>query len=86
MVSKPVLIIEGVNNNLSDGDMATVLARDESGNIASIENDNLIIFNRLDSSIKVEVPFQKADDIIDILRTAKERVKLPTCKGGLPGV
>ena len=54
--------------------MATVLARDESGNIASIENCNLIIFNRFDSSIKVEIPYHKASDIIDILRIVKERV------------
>jgi hypothetical protein len=54
--------------------MATILARDEAGNIASIENGNLIIFNHSDGSIKLEVPFKKAGDIIDILRAAKERV------------
>jgi hypothetical protein len=62
--------------------MATVVTRDEFGNIASIENGKLIIFNHADDSIKIEVPFQKVGDIIDILRTAKERVKLPACKGG----
>ncbi len=53
--------------------MATVLARDETGNIASIENGKLIVFNPSDDSIKLEVPFWKAGDIIDILRAAKER-------------
>jgi hypothetical protein len=56
--------------------MATVLARDEAGNIASIENGNLIIFNHSDGSIKLEVPFKKAGDIIDILRAARERAAL----------
>lgn len=54
--------------------MATVLIRDEAGNIACIKSGNLIIFNRSDDSIKVDVPFQKVGDIIDLLRTAKERV------------
>ncbi len=53
--------------------MATVLARDETGNIASIENGKLIVFNPTDDSIKLEVPFQKTGDIIEILRTAKAR-------------
>ena len=54
--------------------MATVVTKDEAGNIASIENGNLIIFNCKDNRIKVEIPFQKAGAIIDILKTAKERV------------
>jgi hypothetical protein len=53
--------------------MATVLARDETGNIASIEDGKLIVFNPTDGSIKLEVPFQKARDMIDILKTAQER-------------
>jgi len=54
--------------------MATVLTKDGAGNIASIENGTLIIFNLADNSIKVEVPLQKAEDIIDILKTAREKV------------
>jgi hypothetical protein len=53
--------------------MATVLARDATGNIASIEHGKLIVFNPADGSIKLEVPFQKAGDMIDILITAQER-------------
>ena len=58
-----------------------VLTKDEAGNIASIENGTLIIFNLADNSIKVEVPFQKAGYIIDILKTAQERVAR-TYEGG----
>jgi hypothetical protein len=36
---------------LSEGDIATVVTKDEAANIASIENGNLIIFNRFDDSI-----------------------------------
>lgn len=71
-----ILKLLSITNNLREVDMATVLARDEAGNIASIENGNLIIFNHSDGSIKLEVPFKKAGDIIDILRAAKERVAL----------
>jgi hypothetical protein len=52
--------------------MATVLAGDETCNIASIEDGTLIVFNPSDGSIKLEVPFQKTRDMIDILRTAQE--------------
>lgn len=52
--------------------MVTVVTKDDAGNIASIENGNLIIFNRTDDRIKVEIPFQKAGDIIDILRIVRE--------------
>jgi hypothetical protein len=53
--------------------MATVLARDATGNIASIEDGKLIVFNPADGTIKLEIPFQKAGDMIDILITAQER-------------
>ena len=54
--------------------MAAVLARDETGNIASIEAGTLIVYNPSDNRIKLEVPFKKAKDMIDILITARERV------------
>jgi len=49
-----------------------LITRDELNSIDSIENGNLIIFNRTDDRIKLEVPFKVVGDIIDILRTAKD--------------